>query len=68
MGLFVCLFVDPFFQMFYLLNRVSKSRTVFTVAFLASRFSNYPTLVDFDELFWGKFMLPASSNLCFSVN
>ena len=39
--------------MFYLLNRASKSQTVFTIGFLASRSSKLdPMLIGFDELFF----------------
>ena len=40
-----------FLKMFYLLNRASKSRTVFIIAFFVSRSLKLdPMLIDFDEL------------------
>ena len=45
-------FVDLFIQN---VNRASKSRTVFIVGFLASRFSKLdPMLIGFDELFFSR--------------
>ena len=41
--------------MFYLLNHASKSRSIFTIGFLASRSSKLdPMLVGFDELLFTK--------------
>ena len=41
--------------MFYLLNRASKSRTVFTIGFLTSRSSKLdPMLIGFDDFFTKK--------------